>query len=73
MSEVERLPFGFRWGQIEVTRMAEIEGRGQVIGIEAGNRKFELYVSAKGMVTRLHERCFGEMREIPLGKAKGRS
>lgn len=40
--------FGFTWGPVTVTRMAHIPGRGYVIGIDAGSKRAQVYVSEKG-------------------------
>ena len=53
---------GFRWGNFDVSRLSETAGRGQLLGIEAGGRKFGMYVSDRGHSVRLFE----DGREIPL-------
>ena len=45
--------YGFQWGPIEVTRMAHIDGRGRVIGIDTPHHRCQLYVSEAGRSIRL--------------------
>lgn len=45
--------FGFRWGPMEVSRMAHVEGRGFVIGVNTDHRRCQLYVSEGGRSVRL--------------------
>lgn len=45
--------YGFQWGPMEVTRMAAIEGRGRVVGINTPHHRCQLYVSEQGRSIRL--------------------
>jgi hypothetical protein len=57
---------GFRWGNFDVSRLSETAGRGQLLGIEAGGRKFGMYVSDRGHSVRLFE----DGQEIPRDTAR---
>ena len=45
--------FGFRWGPMEVTRMAFVPGKGRVVGINTPSHRCQLYVSEAGRSIRL--------------------
>ena len=44
--------YGFRWGQVDVTRIATI-GERKVLSVDTDYRHLEVYVSAKGRSVRV--------------------
>ena len=41
-------PYGFDWGPMSVTRMADIEGRGYVLEITTDHARLQIHVTEKG-------------------------
>lgn len=65
----EHLPFGvtvygFVWGPMEVTRLAQIDGRVVVSVRTATGREIEVYTSATGRSLRVFEKGKGEMKTV---------
>jgi len=48
LSESEAQMYGFRWGPMDVTRAAHLEGRGYVVHITTDHLQVEVYVSEQG-------------------------
>lgn len=47
-SEAEAAQYGFRWGPMDVIRIAHIEGRGYCLEIRTDYDRLQVYVSEKG-------------------------
>lgn len=47
-SGVEAAQYGFRWGPLDVTRLAHIEGRGYVLRIITDHQEMQIHVTEKG-------------------------
>lgn len=52
MEHDEVTTYGWRWGPMEVTRMAHIDGRGYVVGLDTPSRRVQIYVSEAGRSVR---------------------
>lgn len=61
--------FGFVWGPIEVTRVAEIDGRVVVQIASATGQVVEVYASRTGRSLRVFKRGKGEMKEVTDGRS----